>query len=38
MLLLLLLIIYSLNIDEATETILDESRFMEKTFKNLKVF
>ena len=29
---------YSLNIDEATETILDESRFMEKTFKNCKVF
>ena len=29
---------YSLNIDEATETILDETRFMEKTFKNCKVF
>ena len=29
---------YSLNIDEATETILDENRFMEKTFKNCRVF
>ncbi len=29
---------YSLNIDEATETILDDSKFMEKTFKNCKVF
>ena len=29
---------YSLNIDQATETILDDSRFMEKTFKNCKVF
>ena len=29
---------YSLNIDEATKTILDDSKFMEKTYKNCKVY
>ena len=29
---------YNLTIDEATETMLDNSRFMEKTVKNSKVF
>lgn len=29
---------YNLSIDEATETMLDNSRFMEKTVKNSKVF
>ena len=29
---------YSLSIDEATETMIDPNRFMEKTTKNLKVF
>ncbi len=29
---------YNLSVDEATETMLDENRFMEKTTKNLKVF
>jgi len=29
---------YNLTIDEATETMLDDSRFMEKTVKNSKVF
>ena len=28
----------NLSIDEATETIIDQNRFMEKTTKNLKVF
>ena len=29
---------YNLSIDEATEMMLDQNRFMEKTTKNLKVF
>ena len=29
---------YNLSVDEATETMLDENRFMQKTTKNLRVF